>query len=527
MRPLIFLFLAFSINAMLSGQSTETKLSSGIGFDGEPNMAVNPSNPRHMVVAWMSLGLSGTGTVISIKTRTTFDGGQTWSTAVALPHFAAKWGSADPTMAFHRGGKLYLAYIDYRQAVDSGGVYLFSSSNGGLSWNYESQIIDATESAKLPLDRPWLVVDNSGTATDGTLYVTTKPAPWIPAPNRPYLKVSSDGKNWSATRFVDTTGFLVGNFIQAPMASPGVTKGGKFVAAYPSYVASQSIYAKMYLANSTSKGTTFSYTSVLTNKGGSGDTNLKSGYLLLPHPSNDKYMVFAYLDNAYGDADITLTHSNDGGVTWSPDVRVNDDTAGNGKLQDLVWANWGDKGNLALCWRDRRNGSGKGVAQSSDCYCAVSTDSGKTFQKNLRMTAQSAAFNNVLYQNGNDFMSCALNGDTLCAVWGDVRSNKLEIWLSSIVWKQNTNAVQKLLVSEDLPPLHVWPVPASNELHIHCIEKLRSSEIKIMDVHGKIIKTISLNNTETIDISGLKNGIYFLIGNTHDRDFSQVFEVLK
>jgi hypothetical protein len=522
----LFVLLFFS-SFIVNAQSVETKLSSGIGFDGEPNMVVNPSNPRHMVVAWMSLGVVSPGTLISINTRTTFDGGKTWSASVALPHFASKWGSADPTMAFHKNGKLYLVYIDYRQVVDSGGVYLFSSSNGGLAWNYESRILDGTESTKMPLDRPWLAVDNSGTASDGTLYVTTKPAPWIPAPNRPYLKVSTDGKNWSTTRFIDTTGFLVGNLIQAPMAAPAVTKSGKFVVAFPSFVTAQSVYPKYYLGSSTSKGATFNYFSLLTNPGNTGDTNLKGGYQLLAHPEDPKSIVFLRVDNKLGDADIIINRTTDEGKTWGSNIRVNDDTIANGKLQDLAWANWGKKGELAVCWRDRRNSSGKGFVQSSDCYCAMSTDSGKTFGKNIRMTANSAAFNNVLYQSGNDFMSCGLNGDTLVAVWGDVRNNKLEIWESTVNWKQNTNAIKQLIVSEDLPELRVWPNPAKRDLNYYIGVPVTQPNLIIENNQGKIVKEVPIKNNGKIDIADLSVGIYFLVGTGENGAFGSRFEVIK
>jgi hypothetical protein len=519
-------FIAFLLNFnWVLAQTTETKLSAGIGFDGEPNMAVNPNNPRHMVVAWMGLTLSGSTTLITIKTRATFDGGKTWSSIVALPHFASKWGSADPTMVFHRTGKLYLAYIDYRQAVDSGGVYLFSSSNGGLAWNFESQVLDGRESAKLPLDRPWMAIDNSGGAYDGTLYITTKPAPWIPAPNRPYLKVSSDGKTWSATRFIDTTGFLVGNFIQAPMATPAVNANGKFMAVYPSYLASQNVYGQMYLASSNSKGATFQYNSAVSNPVSAGDTNLKSGYLLLAHPNDPNAAIFTGIEGRNGDADVFVYRTNNAGKKWNAGVRVNDDTIGNGKLQDLVWANWGKGGNLAVCWRDRRN-SGKGFAQGADCYCTVSTDSGKSFQKNIRMTANTAAFHNVLYQSGNDFMSCALNGDTLVAVWGDVRNSKLEIWESSVNWKKTTGSVPQLIVSESLLPVNIWPQPANKEIQYEIAEKIKIINIEIFDENGKCIQSVPTESIGTLSVQNIPAGNYFFIVKSAQGLFSKKIEII-
>jgi hypothetical protein len=74
------------------------------------------------------------------------------------------------------------------------------------------------------------VVDNSTSSNSGTLYITTKPAPWIAPPNRNYFKCSSDsGHTWTPLANVDGGNYLVGNSIAAPMASPACSMNGKFV----------------------------------------------------------------------------------------------------------------------------------------------------------------------------------------------------------------------------------------------------------------------------------------------------------
>ncbi|MBS3915876.1 MAG: T9SS type A sorting domain-containing protein [Bacteroidetes bacterium] len=523
--PMVALLILCNTGILFS--QTETKLSSGIAFDGEPNMMANPNDPRQITVAWMGLGWNGSTTVITIRTRSTSDGGKTWGGIQSIPHFSSDWGSADPTMAYHKSGKLYLAYIDYRQAEDSGGVFLFSSNNNGGSWNYESQIMDVQEStSKLPLDRPWIAVDNSGGNNDGRLFITTKPAPWIPAPNRPYFKISKDGKSWSTFRFLDTVNYLTGNFIQAPMAAPSCTKDGKFIAAYPSYVTSQSVYPKYFLAKSSDGGNTFSYSDLLVNPGSSGDTNLKAGYQLLADPWNANRIAMIRVDNTLGDADIVVNATWNQGINWNSNVRVNDDATANGVLQDLPWASWSKNGELAVCWRDRRNGSGTGFAQNADCYCAVSTDSGKSFGNNLRMSAQSATYNNILTQNGNDFMGCHLNGDTLLAVWGDVRSNKLEIWCSSIRWKSATNTVENLLASENLFQIKIIPNPTSEYLKIMS-NYTPDYPLYILDNLGKKIEEISEPIGDKLSIQNLKTGIYYLHGSVNGVTFSEKFEVMR
>ncbi len=75
------------------------------------------------------------------------------------------------------------------------------------------------DSVKLPIDRPWLVVDKSNTINSGTLYITSISPSWIPPPNRNYFKVSSDsGYTWTPIANVDGGTHLVGNFITQRVA---------------------------------------------------------------------------------------------------------------------------------------------------------------------------------------------------------------------------------------------------------------------------------------------------------------------
>jgi hypothetical protein len=51
-------------------------LSNGSVFEGEPFIAVNPTNPQNLSVAWMGF-VFNSGVALTIKVSSTFDGGQT------------------------------------------------------------------------------------------------------------------------------------------------------------------------------------------------------------------------------------------------------------------------------------------------------------------------------------------------------------------------------------------------------------------------------------------------------------------
>ena len=77
--------ILFAILLVFSGPAfgQDTRISVGEIFDGEPFMTINPSNPQHLVVAWM--GFDGLD-LVQIKVRISLDGGTTWSTPIDIPH---------------------------------------------------------------------------------------------------------------------------------------------------------------------------------------------------------------------------------------------------------------------------------------------------------------------------------------------------------------------------------------------------------------------------------------------------------
>ena len=478
-------------------------------------MAINPKNSNNIVIGWMALDAT-TGYKMSIKTKTSFDGGATWANPDVKPHFSSTWGSADVSIAFRNNGTVYLNYIDYRQSPDSGGVYITHSTDGGITWSppTRSWNVNTEDPVKVPLDRPWLRVDNSNSPNQGMFYLTTKPAPWILPPNRAYLKTSSDsGQTWSTFRYVDTTGHLIGSVIQQPMAALSVAADGALCITFPSYLAVQSPYPKYYFAKSYNKGASFSFTDLLVNPVAVPNQNYKLGYVLSANPQNANQIAAGFITNQNGDPDAFVSTTNNGGLTWSPLVRVNDDAISNGVGQDLIWISYSTNNKLLAVWRDKRNGGGTGYYQPSDMYCAVSLNNGATFQPNVRLSSMSAPHDTILTQPGNDFSSCELVNDTIYAAWGDVRTGKLNIYFAktSIV---TGLGIKTIINGEDQPSVSIFPNPASEKLVLRFNDpNLTKALVSVFSFSGeKIIEKsfANIKQTENMDISALKAGTYFI-----------------
>lgn len=507
----IFLSLLFTVCIVkVYSQPVNTNISNSAYFGGEPYLAINPQNSNNIVIAWMALDFS-TNFKVSIKSKTSFDGGLTWGNPFVQPHFMSNWGSADVSMGFRNNGTLYLSYIDYKSNSDSGGVYLTHSVNGGVSWSAPTRAWDAhtEDPGEVPLDRPWIAIDNSGTNNDGMFYMTTKPAPWIPAPNRAYLKTSSDsGQTWSNFRYIDTTNYLIGSGIQQPMTALCTTSDGVLGLAYPSYVATQSVYPKFYFAKSYNKGLSFQRYDLLVNPTAVNNSLYKLGYTLTANPLNSTQMAFCFVSGQNGDPDIYVTTTNNGGLNWSTPVRANDDALSNGKAQDLCWISYSKDNKLLAVWRDKRNGAGTGFYQPSDIYCAVSTNNGTSFQSNIKLTNVSANHDTILSQNGNDFLGCALLNDTIYATWGDVRTGVLNIYFTKTSINSGVG-IKPVLINEEEVSLIVYPNPNSGNF---TFKASKEGVYALYNELGQLIKAFPLtgNNNLTANVEGLKPGIYFI-----------------
>lgn len=515
MKAILFtpLFILLFCGAYAQNQD----VSGGLVFEGEPYMVSDPSNPQHLVIAWMgTVPLTHT----SIKVVSSTNGGLTWSTPAILPHMSPNWGSADVSMAFDHSGNLYACYIDFRESPDSGGVYVAKSADGGLTFGTPSLVISGfADGTKYPLDRPWLTIGHASGGAPDTMYVTTKPAPWVPAPNRPYFTKSYDyGATWSAWRYIDSTGYLVGNFIQAPMAAPAVDSGGRFHCVYPTYVASVSVYPR-YIMATLGPANSFSYDVAYTITGGSSiDTNAKAGQHLICDPTNNKHYASLCIENFHGDLDVFCAETVDGGVTWSSLARVNDDAISNGKMQDLVWCDFDEYGNIIAAWRDRRNASGTGYDVPSEIWGAVKWKDSSAFSSNFRISDTIVAYDSILARPGNDFMNVVMAQDTMSAVWGDMRTGVLNIWFQRRAMLTGiTTGIQKI-TSEKIPSVNIYPNPADNYL---TIEGEGVTEIILNDINGKEVLKHIINKEKTIiDISYLPAGTYLATIKTKDGIFS-------
>ena len=462
----LFLFICLLINFIGFQSKAQNQLvSEGNYFEGEPYLVMNPTNSQQLLAAWMGFQFNNK---VVIKTSVSNNGGNSWSTPIWQTHLAPNFSSADVSLAYDHLGNVFMCYIDYDNVNFSAGkVVVRKSSNGGLSWGNPSVVLDISSCPnQLCIDRPWMVIDQGTGPNAGTIYVTNMNADQptlITPPYHPYISISTDGGQSFQSEQLDATGFFSGSIIPQPMPSPVVTADGRFTALYPSYVASQSLLPRLIRAQSNNQGQTYTYDVAYQGQGfGTSNTLVKAGLLLKAHPNNPNQLSYFFLSDDFGETDVVFIETTNNGLSWSAPARVNQDPIGNGNIQDLIWADYAANGDLAVCWRDRRNAIGTGYAVSSEIFCTVRNATTSIWMSDFSVSDQAVDHLPVLEDSGNDFMNVILENDTLNVIWGDVRSGSLKIYFCKRGIYDTTNHILHLPESEQV----VFPNPIYADLTI-------------------------------------------------------------
>lgn len=516
MKIVFLIALIFSVQLIVA-QTPNQNISNGVVFDGEPYIAINHNNPQHLVVAWMGWKLNNQ---IVIKTKRSIDGGMTWSTENFIPHTQVGLSSADPSVQFDNNGNVYVCFVDYdNQNFTQGAIYTSKSSDGGITWQTPVEVISILDCPnKFCIDRPWMVIDNSGGTHDGTIYITSMNADQsVAPPYNPYLTVSTNGGvSYETPRFLDTLNYYAGNSIAQPMPTPAVSADGIFYAIYPSYLTTQSVFGHNYLAKSTDQGTTITHSSALQVSGGNVTDNFaKKGYLLKTNPGNADHLALFFLAQFSGDADIYMIETLNGGSSWSSPLRINQDPLGNGALQDLVWADFDNDGDLAVCWRDRRNAGAVGYQVASEIWGAIRYKDSTQFSQDFRISNAQVPHDVVLEGSGNDFMCIQLHNDVLYAVWGDVRDTKVNIWLNKIDIYTGSSSLNEVYSKKYI---NLYPNPTHDYFTIET--DAATFKYTLYNNQGKLVKSGESINKK-IEISELPIGIYIVSLTINGEEFHQ------
>ncbi len=197
----------------------------------------------------------------------------------------------------------------------------------------------------------------------------------------------------------------------------------------------------VYFSFSHDYGKTWS-DNIMVNEDASGQEQNVAGIFL--SSGNILYIMWEDNRNPKTLFDIYCASSKDGGRSWDTGVKVNDDTTYTWQISPSFTIN--AEGNICAAWMDSRDKSKSGV-HSSNIYFSCSSDFGKTWNHNIRISIANKG--NNLYPR----LMQADDGNLFCW-WLSTEDNLLEDILFSYSGTGGRTWNKPVRINDDLERVH-------------------------------------------------------------------------
>ncbi|MGH9165459.1 MAG: cell wall-binding repeat-containing protein, partial [Acidimicrobiales bacterium] len=428
-------------NFPLSPDSRAIRAPDAIG------LAVDPADPRHIVESEVD-NRSG-----QCLYRVSFDGAATWTGGTLRA--PAAFGNA-PCQPFSRGTYLRM----------DGGVVFGSAQNVYISF-------DASQNAATVGDSVLVARSTDGGRTFGEARVVLTGGPGVePSYSRSKLGVqrraggdrviveawgitTAGGSTFAeqrrrvATSTSNDSGVTWGPLVDAQgpgdtareISAPQVGPDGSIYIGWRTQNAAATGFAATadnfnMLSKSTDGGVTWTQSVVRKV------ADARNTYSRLGIDPRDGTLYFVDNENVVaGDPNVYLQRSSDKGATWSVPIRLNDDNSVGPVSQSAANISVAPNGRVDVVWYDKRFPYGTST-RSGDVVMTSSTDGGRTFATNRRVSDRTANLNLGLDPPVGTVEVYAsalvpLGNDEVLVAWPDVRDGNFDtdnqtVYLSKI-----------------------------------------------------------------------------------------------
>jgi hypothetical protein len=440
----------------------------------ETAIAINPTDPANV------LGVAQT----PCRFYPSFDGGATWAEGTLSDPYQL----GDPSVIFDIFGHAYYCYIG---TWTHSGIFINKSTDGGRTWRANGTPV-IQHVGDVPFeDKSYPVSDWTNGPGRGNIYVSwtqfdhygsTSPGD----SSRILFSRSIDrGDTYSTPiRLSDHGGDAVDSDLTVEGAMPAVGPDGTVYVAW-------SGPRGIEFDRSTDGGITFGRDRIISDQPGGWDFNVTGIYRCNGLPvtkvdiSGAAYRGRVYVlwgDQRFGDADVFLLASDDGGASWGNRVRVNNDPQGNGRDQFFPWMDVDPvTGKIAAVFYDRREHADN---LTTDVYLALSTDGGETFSNERISTTPFIPSSGMFF---GDYTGVAIYDGMIRPLWMRMDGFTLSAWTALI----NPPPADTSDLAIGPPRLVVLPNPARDEVRLLSRGTgPQPRRLVIFDVRGRVVRSL-------------------------------------
>ncbi len=458
--------LAASVGPLVTVSGPSPFASCTIGGPGtnyvnaevEPYVAVNPTNLNNIIGVWQQDRWNNGG-AHGLVAGFSFDGGSTWG-ETPLPFSACANGlgyerASDPWVSIGPDGTAYTVSISFNQSNNSNAVAAAVSKDGGTTWANLSVIIaDNEPTTQFFNDKESVTADPMGA---GTAYVV-----WdrLESPNgNPYAnlhtaafrgpaffsKTTNGGLTWSPPKVIVKTPSrqqTIGNQIVVDRVT------GTLYDFFDLITPPFNVTAfKVAFVKSTDGGDTWTKPRVIADlrtvfvKDPNTGQAIRTGDII-PEPAIDPasgQLYVVWQDSRFNGGqfdEVALSTSTNGGETWSTPIRVNTST---GKPAFTPTVKVSSNGTVGVTYYDFRNLTTQTTTLPTDYWFTSSTDGGKSFGNEARITPISFDMKTAPVARGffvGDYEGLDTNGTTFVPFFVQANSgntaNRTDVFATNV-----------------------------------------------------------------------------------------------
>ena len=411
------------------------------GNQAEQTVAVNPTNPRNIVVL-SNLPIAGPGLFESY----TFDGGATWTgRAVADGTDTIGPSCCDPSLSFDSYGNLFMSYL---LSSLPNGIPVALSTDGGVNFTTIANV--PAQGPKSAFSGPTKSVGGDGASeergsfADQPTVTTGAGEVWVTvtAGNGDIVAAGARVTGLGAVGAFGATERLSGKGGHGDYGDIAIGPDGQVVVTYQYPTGGQGPatiwtaldpdgigpagFGKPRRLTTTNVGG-FDYIPAQAGRSVDAEANLAWDRSGGPHNGRLYAIWTREIPDESNNTDIMLQYSDDSGATWSTPVRVNKDTGTNSQFNPAIALDQ-TTGSIGISWYDSRRDLGTGGPgdtngipnDDAQIWGTYSRDGGVTIAPNFRVsqgTSNSAdAHNGVDY---GDFTHDAFVAGVFYPCWSD------------------------------------------------------------------------------------------------------------